>query len=247
MWFGAMFWASSRRLPHGSFNNLPYGKLCGILLGFPVLIGGLPMSSAKQTRSDLIEVAKRHFSERGYQGTSLAQVSAELGVTKQALLHHFKSKDLLYRAVLDQLTQDLVQLLFAAMEEAEEAERQLEKFFVSLSAHFQAHRSASALLIGGLIDAPGQAAVGGNDRPPLQDFLEPLVALFQATARWQGAGFPAALCAAIEVLGATCLLPAARGNLSHRFGCEPLEQAGYFAPAQTSDLVRAVVHTKDLG
>ncbi len=205
------------------------------------------MSSAKQTRNDLIDIARRHFAERGYQGTSLAQVSAELGVTKQALLHHFKSKDLLYRSVLDQLTQDLLQLLFAAMEEAEEAERQLERFFVALSAHFQAHHSAPALLIGGLTDAPWQAAVGCTDRPPLQDFFEPLVALFQATTRWQGAGFPAALSAAIETLGAICLLPAARGNLSHRFGCEPVEQAERSASAQASDLVRAVVHAQGLG
>jgi len=199
------------------------------------------MSSAQHTQSELLRAARRHFAERGYQGASLARISSESGVSKQALLHHFKTKDQLYRAVLDQLNQELVQLLFAAMEETEQAELQIERVFVALSGFFLKQRSAPALLIGVLIDGPGQAAVADDLRPPVQDFLEPLAALIQATERWRDAGFAAALSIAMELLGVVCLLPAARCNLSYRFGKDPVEQGAGFAPAHTRDLVRSVV------
>ncbi|WP_051360922.1 TetR/AcrR family transcriptional regulator [Pseudophaeobacter arcticus] len=212
-----------------------------VVLGLSHLIRGLPMSSAQQTQSDLLRAAGRHFAERGYQGTSLALVSAEVGVSKQALLHHFKSKELLYRAILEQLNQELVQLLFAAMEETEEAELQLERVFMALAQFFGEHRSAPALLIGVLTDGPGLAVVADDLRPPVQDFLEPLAALIQATDRWQGAGFAAALSLAIELLGAVCLLPAARSNLSFRFGQNPVDQGAGLAPAHARDLVRSLI------
>ncbi|KPD11686.1 TetR/AcrR family transcriptional regulator [Phaeobacter sp. 11ANDIMAR09] len=199
------------------------------------------MSSAQQTQKALLRVARDHFAARGYQGTSLAQISAELGITKQGLLHHFGSKERLYRAVLGQLNQDLLQLLFAAMDEAEDPEDQLERFFVALADFSQAEQSASALVIGALIDGPGQAIIAQDAPPPLQDFLEPLVALVQATARWQKAGFPAALSIAMKLLGATCLFPAVRSSLALRFGPAPLGQAEQQAGAHLRDLVRRMV------
>ncbi|OIQ40332.1 MAG: hypothetical protein BM558_11500 [Roseobacter sp. MedPE-SW] len=196
------------------------------------------MTPIHQTRNELLIVAKRHFAARGYQGTSLAGVAAELGVTKQALLHHFKSKPLLYGACLDQLNQDLLHLLFTAMEGTEEAELQLERCLVALSEFYLQDSAAAALVIGALIDAPGQAALSAADVLPLQDFLEPLVALVQAVPRWRGGGFAEALAVAVELLGAICLQSAARSNLSIRFGETSVEQGRHLAARHARDLVK---------
>jgi AcrR family transcriptional regulator len=56
------------------------------------------------TAEKLVATASQHFAAKGYDGTAIAPIAQELGITKQALLHHFKSKDLLYTAVLDALS-----------------------------------------------------------------------------------------------------------------------------------------------
>jgi AcrR family transcriptional regulator len=52
-----------------------------------------------QRREELTRIAARLFAERGYQGTSLADLADSLGVQKPSLYHHIDSKeDLLWAA-----------------------------------------------------------------------------------------------------------------------------------------------------
>jgi TetR/AcrR family transcriptional regulator, cholesterol catabolism regulator len=44
-------------------------------------------------RQELTRIAARLFAERGYQGTSLADLAAQLGVQKPSLYHHIASKE----------------------------------------------------------------------------------------------------------------------------------------------------------
>ena len=46
------------------------------------------------------------FSDRGFRGASLDKIAAAIGVTKQALLYHFPSKNALLLAVLEQYELD---------------------------------------------------------------------------------------------------------------------------------------------
>ena len=52
-----------------------------------------------QRREELTRIAARLFAERGYQGTSLADLAEELGVQKPSLYHHIASKEDLLWAV----------------------------------------------------------------------------------------------------------------------------------------------------
>src|SRR5262245_32890938 len=53
-------------------------------------------------REELTRIAARLFAERGYQGTSLADLAGELGVQKPSLYHHIESKeDLLWEVARD--------------------------------------------------------------------------------------------------------------------------------------------------
>jgi AcrR family transcriptional regulator len=54
-------------------------------------------------REVILAKATRLFAQRGYEATSVQEVAAEVGVTKQAILHHFPSKEELRRAVLEGL------------------------------------------------------------------------------------------------------------------------------------------------
>jgi len=53
-------------------------------------------------RERLIEVARRHFTERGFSGTRLESVAAEAGCAKGAIYLEFTDKSALLREVLDQ-------------------------------------------------------------------------------------------------------------------------------------------------
>src|SRR3954469_24730103 len=44
-------------------------------------------------RDELTRIAARRFAGRGYQGTSLADLAAALGVQKPSLYHHIASKE----------------------------------------------------------------------------------------------------------------------------------------------------------
>src|SRR5438128_7480328 len=50
-------------------------------------------------RQELTRIAARLFAEKGYQGTSLADLGQELGVQKPSLYHHIASKEDLLWAV----------------------------------------------------------------------------------------------------------------------------------------------------
>ena len=59
-----------------------------------------------QTIQDILDAAKRLFSEKGLHGTSLRDLEKASGVSKGLILHHFETKENLYNAVQDLLIQE---------------------------------------------------------------------------------------------------------------------------------------------
>lgn len=55
---------------------------------------------AARTRSRILEVAQKFFVERGYAGTSIADIAGELGTSKAALYYHFTSKEQILGALI---------------------------------------------------------------------------------------------------------------------------------------------------
>lgn len=51
--------------------------------------------------------AEELFAVRGFEGTSLREVSAAVGITSAALIHHFGTKERLYGLVLERLAKSL--------------------------------------------------------------------------------------------------------------------------------------------
>lgn len=57
--------------------------------------------SAKGRRQQLIEIAFRLFSQKGFRGTTTKEIAVAAGVTEAIIFRHFKGKDDLYAAILD--------------------------------------------------------------------------------------------------------------------------------------------------
>jgi AcrR family transcriptional regulator len=82
-------------------------------------------------REELTRIAARLFAERGYQGTSLADLAAALGVQKPSLYHHIESKeDLLW-----DVAQEGAAAFHAALDAVPARDRPAERIREALRAH----------------------------------------------------------------------------------------------------------------
>lgn len=58
---------------------------------------------AKDTKEKLLEAALEMFSQNGYAGTNIRELSASLGLGKSSLYRHFESKEEIWNAMLDEM------------------------------------------------------------------------------------------------------------------------------------------------
>jgi AcrR family transcriptional regulator len=131
------------------------------------------------TRAAIVKAAKRLFGERGFAGTTMDNVATAAHVAKGAVYHHFKTKEALFEAVFDEVSQDLVA-------EVERAARSENDALAAMAAGTQAYFAACARDTTGQIILRDGPAVLGWER------------WREIDARHFGGGFPLALARAME-------------------------------------------------
>src|ERR1700678_1648343 len=153
------------------------------------------------TWAAIVKAAKRLFGDRGFAGTNMDNVATSAHVAKGAVYHHFETKEALFEAVFDEVSEDLVA-------EVDRAARSEKDALAAMAAGTQAYFAACAK------DATGQIIL--RDGPAVLGW-----------ERWReideahfGALAPAALGAAMEsgLIRTQPVEPLAglRGRLSRR-------------------------------
>ncbi len=79
----------------------------------------VPERRGEATRRDIINVARRLFSEHGYHNSGIADIQAVTGLTKGAFYYHFRNKQALALAVLERAEADYAEHLFSPAETIE--------------------------------------------------------------------------------------------------------------------------------
>jgi AcrR family transcriptional regulator len=111
-------------------------------------------SGEPAVRRRCITAATQLFAAQGFDGTSVQAIADALGVTKQAVLHHFASKEALREAVLaamlDHWRDTLPRLLVAASA----SDERFDSLFGELHRFFVADPDRARLLVRELLDRP---------------------------------------------------------------------------------------------
>ena len=184
------------------------------------------------TRKSILNAARRLFAEKGFYGASIAAISDEVGITKQALLHHFGAKEKLYGEVLQAISERFISEAIQASGGASDPEQRLADLLLRLHQNAQSAPEDTRLLMRELLDVRRRADTARTWY--MKPFLEALVVLLKQTPAWRGASEAEALAAVYHILGAINYLVVSDATLGRMFGAASLAEVQQAYP----DLLR---------
>jgi TetR/AcrR family transcriptional regulator len=106
------------------------------------------------TSEAIRDAATRLFARNGFDGTALQAIADNVGVTKQTLLYYYPSKEVLRRAVLDQLVEHWRQILPRLLEAVTSGGKRFEALTGELARFFMDDPTRARLVMRELLDNP---------------------------------------------------------------------------------------------
>lgn len=209
-------------------------RLVGVKTGSMASASHTPAS----TRDLMIEEARALFAERGFYGVSIAQIAAELGLTKQALLHHFGTKERLYGLVLEQIADHLASLK-PSMDADAGAAQQLQDWLVAMIADTPLRVERSRLLMREILDNQVRAEHVGAWY--LKPFVEEFASLLRCVAGWEAATDAQLHATLLQLLGAINYHAVSGPTFKGIFGADAAARMNDIFTAQIRHMVRAVL------
>ena len=176
-----------------------------------------PRQRGENTRQRLLDEAERQFAEAGFRGTSLNAIAIACGIGNAGVLHHFASKEKLYKAVLLRLGDDLERDLERILAGEGTAGARLREALRHQAAGVAADPQRNRLILRELMDNLGRIERAKSF--PLRRWVAGFCALIEA-AQAEGAAVPGpAIVLFAQYLGALAYALAVRPTFA-RMGIE---------------------------
>ena len=192
---------------------------------------------ASDTREQFLDTAEALFAERGFYGVSIAAIADELDLTKQALLHHFGTKEKLYGAVLQRISDEFERQLARITETERNATGQLKAYLMALTEEARHRPARTQLLMRELLDNKRRAEAASTWY--LKTYLETLIEMVRAVQGWQGATDAEAFALVYQLLGAINYYAVSQPTLEGIFGAAKLAEIDEAFPARLAALMDA--------
>ncbi|MEY3361242.1 MAG: hypothetical protein RL531_961 [Actinomycetota bacterium] len=98
-----------------------------------------PAAESGTTRTLILAAALRRFADQGFSATSLTEIADDVGIKRPSLLHHFPSKEALYRDVLVAELADWTSLVNVAVVGGSGGWEKAERVLVAAFEYFEKH------------------------------------------------------------------------------------------------------------
>ena len=199
------------------------------------------MQVSRDTKEVFLGEAEKLFAERGFYGVSIAAIADQLGLTKQALLHHFGTKEKLYGAVLQRISDDHSARLSAAMDDTSDPEQAFRDYFKTVYQESRANLPRGLILMRELLDNKRRADSAGTWY--LKSYLENLTELAARVPGLSDLTFSRRFTLVYQLLGAINYFLFSEPTLRGIFGEDQIEAFEADFPMQLDALIEGAVKT----
>jgi AcrR family transcriptional regulator len=103
--------------------------------------------TGKERRQQLLDVGRRLFAERGFEGTSIEEVAAQARVSKPVVYEHFGGKEGLYAVVVDREVERLLSMATTLLVEADHSRAKFEAAAVGLLRYIEDNADGFRILV----------------------------------------------------------------------------------------------------
>ncbi|MET3371854.1 AcrR family transcriptional regulator [Variovorax boronicumulans] len=179
---------------------------------------------ALSRKETILARAEQHFADHGFQGASLSAIARDCEVGNPGLLHHFPSKEVLYRAVLEKQAEDLTARICKRVEAAPDLPARLQAFVALQVEWMHARPTGFKLVTRELLD--NAERIQHAQTRPLEGFLQASLGLVAAA---QAAGLVR------DDLSAVVVLTLIFGTLNYAKMARPTFAKTFAEPALKSD------------
>jgi AcrR family transcriptional regulator len=121
--------------------------------------------TGQERRQQLLDIGRRLFAERGFEGTSIEEIAAQAGVSKPVVYEHFGGKEGLYAVVVDREVERLTTITMSLLE-GKQSKPKFEAAMVTLLRYIEDNADGFRILVR---DSSPAGATGGTYGTLLSD------------------------------------------------------------------------------